>query len=158
MESKPPEIPTTTDFAFVCSILLASPATCILNISWQRLSKYSLFSGIKGCGFTIRCNSSIFVCGFIENVISLKAVWQYWFSENVVFFILSFCNNSKSTSAYINCVSFIKRSDSFKSVPFSYIKPWPLNTISCVDSPIPEEEYTYAAIQREDCWEMSCFL
>ena len=32
------------------------------------------------------------------------------------------------------------------------INPFPANTTSVVDSPKPQEENTYPAMQRADCW------
>ena len=50
VESSPPETPTTSRFAPVCSMRLASPAVWMLKISWQRSDRTAASEGTKGRG------------------------------------------------------------------------------------------------------------
>ena len=74
---------------------------------------------------------------------------------NVVLVRLSFLRRSTSICAMTNCGSRENRSDCESKVPFSYMMASPPYTRSCVDSPNPQELYTYPDIVRELCCDSS---
>ena len=109
----------------------------MLNMSEQReLSSLSSL-GTNGCGLMKRSRSSLFLSYIPKLIISGSKEEP---SEKLVFFLRSLTRSSVSMSAIIRELSSEKRSPSMSSEPFSHISECPLNTISCVDSPIPAEE------------------
>ena len=100
VESNPPEIPMTADFALVCFSRLANPAVCIEMISSQRLSS-SFPCGTKGnwLNFRYRLRSLESKAQFLE-IVSMRRMLSLandaLLSENVVFTLLSFLMLSTS--------------------------------------------------------------
>ena len=152
VESKPPEIPTTTVLQWVCTKRLASPAIWMAKISSQRSSN-SLPWGTKGWAsiLRVRLRSRVLTNSVLMWMAGRPGQLPI-LAAKVVLVNRSPRRRSTSISLMTNCSLNEKRSDSVSNVPFSYISPLPAKTTSVVDSPKPDELNTYPARQRADCW------